>query len=694
MENIEELLKELFKKKNKPLHFGEIVNALKLKKEQKKELKKALKKLLKEKVIIARKGKFIYEEELTIKGTVIANQAGFGFLEVENEEKDIYIPFFEMERVFDGDKVEAKITTFKGKKEVRIIKVLKRAKKEFVCIINKKDKKCFGIPTDKNSFHKIEIAFKDCKNLKEGTFVLVKITRFKTKELSHHQGKIEKVFGHPDDKSFIIEILKLKYNLKEEYPKKALLELRKFLQSFDIKKEIKKRKDLRDQFCFTIDPPSAKDFDDAVYVEKEKENFRLFVHIADVSSFVKFGSELDKEAYKRGCTVYLPSEAIHMLPSELSSDLCSLVPNKDRLCFTCEMVFDKRGELIDYSIYKSVINSKRRFTYDEVLSILKGEKEEEQKIKEVLYNMESLFRILNKKRWDKGNIDFDLPETNIILDENGEPQEIVPYERHVAHKIIEEFMIAANETVAFHLLSKEKPCLYRVHDKPDEEKVQKFITILSSLGYKVSMPKEITPKFFQKIIADFEDKKEENLIRFLALRTMKRAYYSPFPIGHFGLASDHYSHFTSPIRRYPDLILHRLLTLEIENKDFNEEYTKLSYLEDAAKHLSEKEREAEKIEREAIELLKLRFMKDKIGEKFEGIITGVISAGVFVELKDYVIEGFIPIQGFKDDEYVYDEENQRIVGIKKGKVYRLGDILKVKVISVDEKFGKMELSPL
>jgi ribonuclease R len=502
-------------------------------------------------------------------------------------------------------------------------------------------------------------------------------------------GKVKKVLGDPAEKNLIVDIIIHKYKLPQDYEPEVLKEAQSL--SIDWEKELKRRRDLRDQVCFTIDPPKARDFDDAVAIEKTPEgNYRLWVHIADVSYFVKEGSALDRSAFERGFTFYLPDRAIHMLPERLSADLCSLKPNEDKLAFTCEMVFSPKGDLLWYDIYESVIRSKARLTYDEALRLIVGDPVLEKKypdLVEPLRIMEDLYRILSYRRWERGSIDFDLPEAELIVDEYGEPTAIVPYERHIAHRIIEHFMISANETVAKHLTSVGYPCLYRIHEKPDPKKVENLLEILEGLGYKVKKF-SLEPKFFQKIIEDFEGRDEEHLVRFLTLRSMMKARYSPHNLGHFGLASEVYTHFTSPIRRYADLVVHRLLKKALRGESINYEQT-VSYLEMVGEHLSLQEELAEDVEREAIDRLKVRFMKAHIGEEFEAIITGVVSFGFFVELKDYLVEGLVSVSSLEEDEYIYDEKAHRLVGYRTGKIYRLGDKVRVKLVSVDEERGRL-----
>ncbi|GAB6065209.1 ribonuclease R [Aquifex pyrophilus] len=684
-----EVLKILSRKK-KPLHFLQIAKALNLDKKERKILKKIMRKLKKEGKVRVVKGKYEYTGEEVVTGRVIAYPGGFGFLEVEGQ-KDIYIPPFEMVKVFSGDEVKAKIVEFKGKKEVRILRVLKRAKKEIVGKIFKEDDTCYVIPMDENSHHKILLPKKDCAKLEENNVVVVKITQYPSKN-SPPRGKVIEVLGDPTKKFIAIDVIIRKYNIPTTYPEKVLKEVEEIPEEIP-QEEIERRKDLRKQLCFTIDPERARDFDDAVAIELTPEGYyKLYVHIADVSYYVREGMETDKEAYKRGFTFYFPDRAIHMLPEKLSAKLCSLRPNEDKLSFTVEMVFDESGNLKAYDIYESVIRSKARLTYNEALGLIVGDPALEKKYPELvepLRLMETLYRILSRKRWEMGSIDFDLPEAEVIIDEYGEPTAIYPYERHVAHRIIEHFMISANETVALHLENVGYPCLYRVHEPPDEEKVENLLEILEGLGYKVKRPNEYTPKFFQKIIEDFEGRPEENLIRFLTLRAMARAKYSPHNVGHFGLALEHYAHFTSPIRRYPDIIVHRLLKKALKGEPIDYEKT-VAYLEEAGNHLSKQERLADEAEMEAIDNLKARYMKGRIGEEFIGIITGVVNFGFFVELEENLVEGLVKINTLTDDEYVYDEPAHRIVGVRTGKVFRLGDHVRVRCIAVDEERARVE----
>ncbi len=681
---------QLLKKSKRPLTFLQIAGRLGLDKKERKSLKKLLRRLKRKGEVFAEKGRYLPADEVFVTGKVIPYPAGFGFLEIEGREKDIYIPHFEMEKVTAGDLVRARITKFRGKKEVRIEKVLRRGTKEVIGKLEIKDDHCLIIPLDQNTHLTFEVPSKDCEKIKEGTVIVAKVTRYPSPGILP-RAKIKEVVGDPQKKFLAIEILIRKHRLPTDYPQDVLTEAQRIPSSIS-RKEADRRRDLRDQVCFTIDPEKARDFDDAVAIEQERENFRLFVHIADVSHFVRPGTALDSEAFRRGFTFYLPDRALHMLPERLSADLCSLRPGEERLAFTCEMVFDSNGDLKHYDLYESIIVSKARLTYGEALSIIVGDPTLEKKYPQLvkpLRMMEDLYRILSKRRWEKGSIDFDLPEAEVIVDEMGEPAAVVPYERHVAHRIIEQFMISANETVAFHLENAGYPCLYRVHEPPDEERVENLLEILAGLGYRVRKPRQFTPKFFQKIIEDFEGRKEEHLVRFLTLRAMSRAKYSPNNLGHFGLASDHYAHFTSPIRRYPDIIVHRLLKMSLRGEPPPEGIE--LYLEEAGEHLSKQERLADEVEWEAIDIMKARYMRSRIGEEFDGVITGVTSFGLFVEIEQILVEGLVSISSLIGDEFVYDEPAHRLVGVKTGKVFRLGDKVRVRVVSVDEERGKVEL---
>ena len=691
---------EFLRERKKPAYFETILRKLDIPKSDKNKLRKLLKKLQKKKVIKYQKGKYLLtewkqkddliEENDLIEGIVEAHPSGYGFLIIGDEVEDLFIPPPEMKYLFDGDKVLVKSIKRKKKDEAKIVKVLERAVKEAVGVLKKDKAGYYLLLSDTVLPHKIYVPKKEVKLIPKGSYVVVKITQYPEPKV-RAKGKIIEVLGKTKNTKTVTEIVARKFGLPLKHSEEAIKEAESLPKTVRITKS---RRDLTDQICFTIDPDSARDFDDAVAIEKEGDKYRLFVHIADVSHYVKEGLAIDKEALKRGNTYYLPEYALHMLPERLASDLCSLRPNEKKYAFTCEMLINKKGEVVEYDIYESVIVSKARLTYDQALGIILGDEALKKKFPDVvkpLKHMESLAKILLKQRERRGSIDFDLPESKILFTETGDPYDVVPYERHFAHRLIEEFMIIANITVAKHMEKLELPFIYRTHEEPEINKVIKFVDLVAGLSYKVNYPEEITPKFIQKILKKVAGTPEEQLIRFIALRTMKQAKYTVENIGHFGLAVDTYTHFTSPIRRYADLVVHRLLKKSIKNKFTKKNLKELpKKLDKVAKQCSKMERVADEAERDALDILKLRLLSGHIGEEFEGIITEIVSFGIFVEIERYLIEGLIPISSV-EGYYIYDPENHRFITKDAEKQFRLGDRVKVKIAKVDEDLKKLDL---
>ncbi|NPA12372.1 MAG: ribonuclease R [Aquificae bacterium] len=696
MQITEKDIVNFLKNRGKPVYFKMLLRKLGVPKSEKKALRKLLKKLQKKKIIKYQKGKYILAqwdegEETLLEGRVEAHPSGYGFLIVGDGVEDLFIPPPQMKYLFDGDIVLAKPVKRKKKDEAKVIKVIERAIKTAVGRYYKDKTGHYVLLSDTVIPHKIYITKKEVKKykLEEGTYVVIEITQYPAPRV-RGKGRIIKVLGKTKNTATVAEIVARKYNLPTEHSPEAIEEAEKLPS---VVRRTKNRRDLTDQICFTIDPPSARDHDDAVAIQKEGNMYRLFVHIADVSHYVKEGSAIDREAFQRGNTYYLPEQALHMLPERLASQLCSLRPNEKKYTFTCEMLINRAGKVVEYDIYESVIISKAKLTYDEALRLIIGDPPLEAKYPHLvkpLRDMEKLAKILMKAKEKRGSIDFDMPESQILFTETGDPYDVVPYERHLAHRIIEEFMIIANETVARHMFKKNLPFLYRTHEKPDLDKVIRFVDLVAGLGYDVSYPEKITPKFIQKILEKVAGTPEETLVRFMALRTMKQAKYTVENIGHFGLASDCYTHFTSPIRRYADITVHRLLKKDLKNKFKKKELETLpNKLEEVAKQCSKMERVADDAERDALDILKLRILSSHIGEVFEGIITGVMSFGLFVELNRYLIEGLIPIASLPG-KFKYDELNQKLVG--KDREFRLGDKINVKIEKVDEDLKKLDLS--
>lgn len=694
MEINEEKVIEFIRKKKENVFFNTILKGLKLTKEDRKDLKKVLKKLQKKGVICFYKGKYTLIKEKKrereyIRGKVEAHESGFGFLIREDGEPDLFIPPIEMNYLFDGDIVLAEERVYRGKKEARIVRVVERRLKTAVGKLKKEGNRYFVHLLDFVVPHKIYVSKADAKKHELDSYVVVDITQYPERKVEA-KGKILKSLGKVKNTQTVAEIVARKYDLPMQHSPEALEEAERLPATVRITKN---RRDLTKQVCFTIDPESARDHDDAVAIEKEGDRYRLFVHIADVSYYVKEGSAIDREAFERGNTYYLPERALHMLPERLAANLCSLRPFEKKYAFTCEMLIDNRGNVLDYDIYESVIESKAKLTYDQALGIILGEPQLLEKFKDLvepLRYMEELSRMLMKAKEERGSIDFDMPESKILFTETGDPYDVVPYERHLTHRIVEEFMIIANETVAKHMEKNGLPFIYRIHENPKPEKVDNFIDIMAGLGYKVDYPKgEITSKFIQQILNMAVGTPEESLVRFLALRTMKQAKYSPDNIGHFGLASECYTHFTSPIRRYVDIWVHRLLKKAIKKKFTKKELQELpAKLSVIAQHCSSMERLADDAERDALDILKLRILKDKVGEEFEGVVTGVMQFGIFVEIERYIIEGLIPVASLPK-EMKYDEKNHCFKSDKLR--YRLGDKLKVRIVSVDEDSKKIDL---
>ena len=632
-----------------------------------------------------------------ITGVLQGHPDGYGFVKSDLEgEADLFVPKRNMMGAMHNDRVVARIESADrgGRLEGRIIRILERFHSRIVGRFERGKNFGFVIPSDRKISHDIYISPKLFNKAKDGDVVVAKIITYPQKT-RNPEGEIIKVLGRSStpgiDTGMIIE----EYELPTEFPEDVITEA-KALPGEVAESMLKERVDLRTLQTVTIDGERAKDFDDAVSIEKLPDGrFRLWVHIADVSYYVPWGSELDNESYNRGTSVYLPDRVIPMFPERLSNHICSLNPREDRLTLTAEMMFDGNGNRINYKIYESVINSNERMTYTAVKEILEDEDSKiisrYSDLIETFHLMRELCLKLRAKRMGRGSIDFDLPEPEIILDLQSKTINIVRSERNIAHQIIEEFMLAANETIAQHMGNKEIPFIYRVHESPDEDKIMEFNEFMEDLGYKFKLNHQ-QPKTFQRLLNKLEGKSEETLINQLLLRSMKQARYSTENIGHFGLASEHYTHFTSPIRRYPDLIVHRLIKEVSKNRRVKEDRRSMldAKLKDIAKHSSERERLSMEAEREVVELKKLEFMQDKIGSEYDGVISGVVAFGFFVELEDILVEGLVRVTSMYDDFYRFEERQHRLAGDRTDKVYRLGDKVRVRVDKVDMEKRKID----
>ncbi len=677
---------ELFKKRKKPLLLKEIYHLLNIPSEDRKNIRTAVKNLVEQgKLVRIKRRKYALAESLdVVKGTLRVHPEGFGFVETENG-KTVFIPPRKIGKALNGDIVLVRIDKIPPKgPEGTIIKVLESKKKNIVGYLIKRKKHFFVEPEDPRLPFEIYIPKKRLKNAKKGHLVVSKIIQ-NTSEFGLPVGEVFKDLGDPSKLETHVWAVVYSYDLPHEWRSKVKKELSRIPDK--VRDEDKKgRIDLTRLPLVTIDGENARDFDDAICVKRIPKGFKLWVAIADVSHYVQKNSFLDKEAYLRGTSVYFPNIVIPMFHEKLSNNLCSLNPDVERLAMVVELEFNEYGEIIKKDFYEAVIKSHARLTYTEVKEMIVEKNKEVIKKYQHLYPMleiaAELALILREKRLRRGSLDFDLPEPEVIINMKGEIENIIKRERNLAHMLIEDFMIIANEAVAEFLTEKEYPFLYRIHEAPDPNKLKQLSEIFALYGIDIELPEEITPQFFQDIIAKVTGKPTAYLLNSLLLRSLKQAKYSPENIGHFGLASTCYCHFTSPIRRYPDLVVHRALKKALKKK--KPPYTE-EELEVMGKHLSEKERTAEEAERDVLKRFQAFFMKDKIGKVFNGIITGVTAFGFFVDLEEYLVSGVVRIIDLPDDFYVLDEKGIALIGKNSGKIFQIGQKVKVKVKDVDLK---------
>jgi ribonuclease R len=620
-----------------------------------------------------------------VAGKVRCHPDGYGFVIPEQEgEEDIFIGPRHLKEAMHGDRVVARIESIRKKgKEGRIIRILERKVRKVVGKFFKGKNYSYIVPEDERILQEVFIPEGETKRARPNQIVVAEITQYPT-ERARPEGRVTHILGYSDDPEIEPQIIIHKYDLPQRFSPSALREARA-LSHDPSPHEYKHRVDLRSIPTFTIDGEKAKDFDDAVSIEEEHDGgMKLYVSISDVSHYVKEETSLDDEAYLRGTSVYFPDRAIPMFPPELSNEICCLHPRADRLTMTVELRFDGNGEALGYRFYSSVIHSHERLTYTIVKRILLDEDAElKDRYKTLLPSLEQmafLAQRLRQKRMERGTLDFDLPEPEVILDLQGETEEIIRSERNLAHQMIEEFMIAANEAVARFIEERKVPSIYRIHESPSPEAIGKFQEFVSHLGYGIRMATEPSPKELQRILTEAKGRPEEHVINHILLRSMKWAKYSSKNQGHFGLASEAYTHFTSPIRRYPDLMVHRLLKKVLTNQEAGaseEEFAR------KADHLSQRERVAMEAEREILDRYRVRFMKDKVGEEFDGVVSTVTPFGFFVELKDIFVEGLVRMTSLHDDYYHYHEEKYCLIGERTHQRFRIGDPVRVRVDRVD-----------
>lgn len=675
----------------KPMKIKEIATMLQVKADDREILEEVLNQLIKEgKILKTKKGKYVLPERvMMIVGKFIANPKGFGFVEIEGENEDLFIPGKYVNGAFHGDQVAVRL--LKGaeagkRREAEVVEILSRGKSEIIGTYQRSRNFGFVIADNKKISKDIFIPKSGELGAVNGDKVVVKITSYGDDD-KKPEGEIIEIIGNITDPETDILAIVRDLDIPTVFSDEVKKQAEEVPQEVS-EVEIKNRLDLRALQTVTIDGEDAKDLDDAITIEKKEGYYTLGVHIADVTHYVTENSPLDKEALKRGTSVYLVDRVIPMLPRKLSNGICSLNQGEDRLALSCIMDIGPKGNVLSFKTAETVIHVDRRMTYTNVKKILEDHDEavtaEYSDFLDMFKNMEDLAGILRKKRKERGSIDFDFPEAKVIMDEKGVPIDIKPYERNVATKIIEEFMLLANETIAESFFWQQIPFVYRTHEEPDPEKIRNLAAFIYNFGYHIKGKDQIHPKELQKLLIDIEGKGEEIIISRLTLRSMKKAMYTISNDGHYGLATKYYCHFTSPIRRYPDLQIHRIIKDAINGRitpERTEHYEKI--LLGVAKQSSENERRAEEAERETEKLKKVEYMQERIGNEYEGVISSVTSFGLFIELPN-TIEGLVHVTSMTDDYYNFDKDHYCYIGERTGKIYRIGDVVKILVVDADK----------
>jgi ribonuclease R len=704
MLNQDQLLKLIREKVDHPATTRELLQRLKIPRDERATFKRLIGQLVSAGALVQTRGHRygIPDRMNLVVGRIATNPRGFGFVvpdrPLEEITGDIYIAGSNLNQAMHGDRVVTRIerVTDRGA-EGRIVRILERGASNTVGRFDVDESGMgFVVPFDRRLIMDVHIPSGESRDAKRGDMVTVEITRWPT-AARPPLGRVTEVLGGIDEPGVDTEIIVRKYGIVDEHSQDAVKEAIR-LGTAVKERDLRGRTDFRQDVTVTIDGEHARDFDDAITLERlANGNYWLGVHIADVAHYVPEGSALDEEGYERATSVYFPERAVHMFPTELATGLCSLNPNVDRLVQSCLMEIDGKGAVVRYELHDGVIHSNARMTYTDVNAILTDRDPEVmaryQDFVPLFERMRELFEILNRRRRRRGSIDFDLKEPEIILDDEGMVEAIIALERNVAHRLIEEFMLVANETVAQHLDDHEVPALFRVHEEPDPQKVEEFQDFVTTLGYSLAAPPDaVRPRHFQKLVEKMHGTPEEKPIAFLMLRTMQKARYDAQNLGHFGLAADSYTHFTSPIRRYPDLVVHRTLResrhgpLTVQRCEELEED-----LPEMARHTSDRERRAADAERELVQWKKVRFMADKVGDEFEGYVTGVSAFGLFIELIEHFVEGLVHISTMANDYYRFVERAHLLRGENTGKEYRLGDRVLVQVVKVDLERRQVDL---
>ncbi|NDY41824.1 ribonuclease R [Dissulfurirhabdus thermomarina] len=686
----------------RPLFRREILHLAHVRPEDRAAARKALSGLVRRGALLLMKGRRYGLPHLMdlVAGRLSVHPDGFGFVIPDPGQKvteDLFIPPKGLKGAVHGDRVVARVEGRRGKRfEASILRVVERPLDRVIGTFRRGRNVAAVIPEDDRLLFEVIIPPGADGGARPGEVVVAEIADF-SPEHRNPEGRVTEVLGDPADLAVQTRIVIHKYELPHDFSP-AARDQAEALPDAVTRDDLAGRKDLRELPLVTIDGADARDFDDAVCVRKTRTGYTLTVAIADVGHYVPAGSPLDEDALARGTSVYFPGAVVPMLPESLSNHLCSLVPGQDRLAMAVEIAYDRAGRPRWSRFFKAVIRSHRRFTYTEVKEVLVDrDPAAVARNREHLDHLEWMAELaghLSRRRRRRGSIDFDLPEPAVVLGLRGELEAIVRRERNLAHQIIEEFMIAANEAVAAHLAERRIPVLYRVHEEPDRAKVRDFVEFARSAGLDVAAPEELTPRWFQEVLARAEGTPQEYVVNAVLLRSMQQAVYSPVNSGHFGLASPAYLHFTSPIRRYPDLVVHRVLKANLRGTRKRPVYGE-DRLEELGRALSARERTALEAEREMLDRLKVRFMEGRVGEVFEGVVSGVASFGFFVELRDVFVEGAVRLVDLADDYYVLEENRHRLVGKRTGRTFQIGQVVRVsvKAVNVARRHINFELVP-
>ncbi len=693
----QEKILQLISKADRPLLVKELMLSLKLGRDDRDEVKKLLRRMVREGEIIRLRGRRygLPQKMDLVTGQYRGHRDGYGFVipdegtEGASRVSDVYIGDRKYHEAMHGDRVVARVEKHKGegRREGSIIRILERAHKQIVGRFESGRELAYVIPSDRRMIHDICIPLDQVGKAEDGDVVMAEILAYPTKGRVP-EGRIIKILGRLEDSEIDTDTVIAAYGISPHFPEAVVAEADEIVESVT-EKMCKGRVDFRALPTVTIDGERARDFDDAISIEVQKDGvYRLWVHIADVAHYVAEGSALDLEAFRRGTSIYFPDQVVPMFPEKLSNGICSLKPKEDRLTLTAEMDFSADGHPLSHRMFESVICSDARMTYTAVHQIVEVKnpavREEYAALLPQFEVMHELAVKLRTHRLEKGSIDFDLPEAEIILDAGGETVNILREQRNIAHKIIEEFMLAANETIATEMARREIPFIYRIHDQPPKERIESLNDLLRQFGLKARLGEKVNPKVFSEILKTVQGRPEEHLMHKMVLRSMQQARYAFETHGHFGLASEAYTHFTSPIRRYPDLIVHRLLKKVMNKKMGEKEKARWAHkLPEIALHCSKQERLAVDAEREVIKRRQVKFMTDKVGEKYTGIVTGVTAYGFFVQLDEYFVEGLVRMSSLHDDYYIFDEKRHALIGRTHRRAYRLGQAIEVLVAAVD-----------